>query len=283
VTADATLPDGKPKPFVFAVMPFHKDFDDVYRLGIKGACEDAGAYCERVDEQIFDERMIERIYNQINKADIVVAELSARNANVFYETGYARGLGKHVVLIARSEDDIPLDLGQHAHVVYGDSLTGLKEDLAKRLRWAIEHPDRNPAQVEFVLGLHVGGKPLKDTPAIEAPMLMTDQGGGDGFTLRIDVHNGTERPFSKKLGIGVAVEELNQSESGAAVVTLPDKRFLHLQEQEVTVMPGCWDSLEWVLKDRFRHYSFGVEFEAEVLVYAEFGTFKYPLRVKCIR
>jgi hypothetical protein len=45
----------RPKPFVFVLMPFDPSFDDVYRFGIKAACADTGAYCERVDEQIFQE------------------------------------------------------------------------------------------------------------------------------------------------------------------------------------------------------------------------------------
>jgi hypothetical protein len=37
-----------PKPFVFVLMPFEEEFDDVYELRIKAACKDAGGYCERV-------------------------------------------------------------------------------------------------------------------------------------------------------------------------------------------------------------------------------------------
>lgn len=58
-----------PKAFVFVLMPFSKDFDDIYQVGIKPACKNAGAYCERVDEQIFVENILERVYNQIAKAD----------------------------------------------------------------------------------------------------------------------------------------------------------------------------------------------------------------------
>lgn len=272
-----------PKPFVFAVMPFSKDFDDVYQLGIKGASEETGAYCERVDEQMFEGTIIERIYNQINKADVIVADLSTRNANVFYETGYATGLGKRVILLARTKDDISLDLGRHANVIYGDSIANLKTELAKRLQWAIEHPAGNPAQVEFFLQLHIGGKPLSSVSSVEVPMSATHSGGGDGFVFRLDLHNPSKRPFSRKLGIAVATELFDRSESGAKVVTLPDRRFLHLMEQEVSVLPGCWDNLEWVLRDRSHHYGYGSEFDVEVVVYAEFGTFRYPLKVKAVR
>jgi len=81
-----------PKAFCFILMPFHEDFDDIYRLGIKDACTAAGAYCERVDEQTFHERILDRIYNQIAKADLVIADMTGRNPNVFYEVGYAHAL-----------------------------------------------------------------------------------------------------------------------------------------------------------------------------------------------
>ena len=96
------------KPFVFVLMPFKEDFDDIYKFGIKQACEEAGVNCERVDEQMFDESILERIYNQIEKANIVVADMTGRNPNVFYETGYARALEKRVILLTQKAEDIPL-------------------------------------------------------------------------------------------------------------------------------------------------------------------------------
>jgi len=58
-------------------------FDDIYKFGIKGAAQDAGAYAERIDEQIFTEGILDRVFNQINKADVIVADMTGRNANVF--------------------------------------------------------------------------------------------------------------------------------------------------------------------------------------------------------
>jgi hypothetical protein len=53
-----------PKPSVLVLMPFDKEFDDVYQLGIKPSCAASGAYAERIDEQLFDESILDRIYNQ---------------------------------------------------------------------------------------------------------------------------------------------------------------------------------------------------------------------------
>ncbi len=76
------LDSTKPKPFVFVLMPFESKFDDIYKFGIKGAANEVGAYAERLDEQIFTEGMLDRIFNQISKADVVIADMTDRNPNV---------------------------------------------------------------------------------------------------------------------------------------------------------------------------------------------------------
>jgi hypothetical protein len=64
------------RPFAFVLMPFAARHDDVYPLAIQAACDDAGAYAERV-------------FNQIARADLVVADRYERNADVFGEVGHA--------------------------------------------------------------------------------------------------------------------------------------------------------------------------------------------------
>jgi hypothetical protein len=126
-----------PKPFVFVLMPFDTSFDDIYKFGIKGAAQDAGAYAERVDEQIFTEGILDRVFNQINKADVIVADMTGRNANVFYEVGYAHALGKIVLLLTQNANDIPLDLKHHQHTIYGGKIETLRSELTQKIQWAI--------------------------------------------------------------------------------------------------------------------------------------------------
>ncbi len=134
-----------PKPFVFVLMPFNEDFDDIYKLGIKEAAKEVGAYAERVDEQIFTEGILERIFNQISKADVIVADMTGRNPNVFYEVGYAHALGKIVLLLTQKVDDIPFDLKHKQHIVYGNGgskIQSLRSELTPRLNWAINESRR---------------------------------------------------------------------------------------------------------------------------------------------
>ncbi|MDW5551485.1 nucleoside 2-deoxyribosyltransferase [Methanosarcina sp.] len=134
-----------PKPFVFVLMPFNEDFDDIYKLGIKETAKEVGSYAERVDEQIFTEGILERIFNQISKADVIVADMTGRNPNVFYEVGYAHALGKIVLLLTQKADDIPFDLKHKQHIIYGNGgskIQSLRSELAPRLNWAINESKR---------------------------------------------------------------------------------------------------------------------------------------------
>jgi hypothetical protein len=133
----STVTSTQPKPFVFVLMPFDASFNDIYKFGIKGAADDVGAYAERVDEQMYSGSILDRILNQISKADVIVADMTRRNPNVFYEVGYAHALGKVVLLLTQNADDIPFDLKHRAHTVYEGKIDTLRTTLVSKLQWAI--------------------------------------------------------------------------------------------------------------------------------------------------
>jgi len=142
----------RPKPFVFVLMPLDPKFEDIYKFGIQGAAAEVGAYAERVDEQIFMDGMLDRIFNQISKADVVVADMTGRNPNVFYEVGYAHALDKVVLLLTQDSNDIPFDLKHRQHTVYGGKIAILRNELAKKLQWAIAESQRRSdrSSAEFI-------------------------------------------------------------------------------------------------------------------------------------
>jgi hypothetical protein len=133
----------------FVLMPFSKAFLNVYRRGIKPACEMAKVECSRVDEQIFTQNILQRIQSQIREANVIIAEVTDWNANVYYEVGYAHALGKQVVLLTKSADHIPFDLRHFPHVVYDGNLPLLRAELQKRLvRW-LDNPKDLTITPEF--------------------------------------------------------------------------------------------------------------------------------------
>ncbi|SUB63550.1 Uncharacterised protein [Plesiomonas shigelloides] len=133
----------KHQHFAFVIMPFSPEFNDIYKLGIKEAAKECGVLAERLDEQMFSEGMLERIYRQIDTADFIIADLSTRNANVFYELGYAHAKGKTCILLTKDVDDIPFDLKHKRHIVYNGSISLLKDELIKNIEWAKYHKEAN--------------------------------------------------------------------------------------------------------------------------------------------
>ena len=186
-----------PKPFVFVLMPFDKRFDDVYALAIKAAAKEIGAYAERVDEQQYAEGILDRIFNQINKADVVVADMTGRNPNVFYEVGYAHALNKLVVLLTQDADDIPFDLKHRPHLVYGGRIEDLKKKLKTRLRWALDEAGRREVAAEEQFAVSLAGKELAVAgaalPTIEVWGEITEGAQFGDIPIRFGVRNDGSR------------------------------------------------------------------------------------------
>lgn len=240
------MEETRPKPFVLVLMPFDDTFRDIYEVGIQAACRDAGAYCERVDEQLFEGSILERIYNQIRTADIIVADMTGRNPNVFYEVGYAHALNKRVLLLTRSTEDIPFDLKHYPHIVYGDSIRSLKRDLETKVRWSIQNPKQSLASIESRPELFISGRPLADAPMVSftrATNAFTER----SLRLQIDVHNPTPkilRPDTYTLALlvprGITIADHGKVTS---MSRLPDGRQLLTFDKAETLFPDGWCGL----------------------------------------
>ena len=75
----------------FVLMPFSNAFNDVFAT-ISKALDDLGLVCWRADQITEPGNVVVRILDDIKKADIIIADLTGRNPNVFYETGRAHEL-----------------------------------------------------------------------------------------------------------------------------------------------------------------------------------------------
>ncbi len=123
---------------VFVLSPFGEPFDEIYDDHIKPTVEGInGLQCMRADD-IYDNRpIIEDIWRLTNEARIIIAELTGKNANVFYETGIAHTIGKEVILITQSMDDVPFDLKHLRCIVYEHKPRGcaiLEQNLETTIR-----------------------------------------------------------------------------------------------------------------------------------------------------
>lgn len=100
---------------VSVMMPFDAAFREVY-LSIQNAATNLGLNCQRADD-IWDHHEVMRdVVALIDRSRIVICDCTNRNPNVFYEAGIAHTLGREVILICQSMQDIPFDL-RHLRVL----------------------------------------------------------------------------------------------------------------------------------------------------------------------
>jgi hypothetical protein len=110
----------------FVLMPLSQELQPVFEDHIKLVAGLLGLRCLQADS-IFDNRaIIEDIWSSINKARVVIADLSGKNPNVFYETGIARTVGKEVVIITQNIEDVPFDLRHLRHIQYQITPRGMR-------------------------------------------------------------------------------------------------------------------------------------------------------------
>jgi hypothetical protein len=104
----------------FVVMPFAAPVGGYFQNIYEPAIQKAGLRAVRADADIFGTgKIIDQIWSGINASKVLVAELTTRNPNVFYELGLAHALDKPVVLVSSNEEDVPFDL-KHIRVIYYD-------------------------------------------------------------------------------------------------------------------------------------------------------------------
>ena len=130
----------------FVMQPFAAPHGDYYEKIFKPAIEKTGLQAVRADAEIFATgKIMDQVWRGIAGAKVLVAELSTRNPNVFYELGLAHALNKPVVLVSSNEPDVPFDL-QHIRVIYYDVTdpfwgTKLIEKVAENILSALTKPE----------------------------------------------------------------------------------------------------------------------------------------------
>lgn len=153
----------------FVIMPFsdtascgEEEWTEVFECIIKPAVEGSrlGYRCER--SKAGRQNIIRGILKSLNEADVVIADLTDNNPNVFYELGVRHTLGKPTILIAQGKEYVPSDLISYPTVFYSnkypaeiaDSKTAeFNKDIRGKLKDIEENPDVSDSPVtDFLKG-----------------------------------------------------------------------------------------------------------------------------------
>lgn len=131
----------------FVMMPFGQWPDLYYKDIYIPAVKSAGFEPVRADELFHTGSVVEQIWEQIEKARVLVADLSGKNPNVFYELGLAHAAKKPVVFTSNNVDDVPFDLRHLRVIIYDIRVPNwgelLRLQVADYVRNAAKAPDKS--------------------------------------------------------------------------------------------------------------------------------------------
>jgi hypothetical protein len=119
----------------FLIMPFSDDLDWLHRAIVDAGTVE-GVDVRRADSIFSPGVILEQIFEAIDEADAVIAVCTDRNANVFFELGYA-WRDHRPILLAEDATDLPFDVAHYRTEIYGPDGDSRRASLAVRLRAAI--------------------------------------------------------------------------------------------------------------------------------------------------
>jgi hypothetical protein len=108
---------------VFVAMQF-TGFEELYTDVIEPLVKAFGLHPYRADQVYGPDSILEDIIRGIETAQIVIAEITPTNENVFYEVGYAHALKKPTILLAEKNKKLPFDLSGFRCLFYENSIGG---------------------------------------------------------------------------------------------------------------------------------------------------------------
>ena len=148
------------KSTVFVITPFGADFLALFDE-LKATFYDQYEFTNAGDMDN-QQSILKDIVTGISSADVIIADLTGNNPNVFYELGLAHAMNKKVIIITQDIDDLPFDIKSYRAFQYSmqfNKISELKEELKKNLDGAIDGtvaygnpvydflPDYNPKRV----------------------------------------------------------------------------------------------------------------------------------------
>ena len=133
-------------PTAFVLLPFSEVYEPAHRAVLE-VLRELGFDTFRVDDDIkAGARWANEITDAIQRADLIVADVSDKNPNVMYELGYAHALRKQTILLLSTEHsgDVPVDLAGYQMLTYSPQhLDELRHQLYRNVKYALQRLDES--------------------------------------------------------------------------------------------------------------------------------------------
>jgi len=133
----------------FVAMWFDKELDEVFDKGITPGIRDCGFNPLRIDAKQTNKKVCDEIIAEIRRSRFLVADFTGARAGVYFEAGFAMGLGIPVICTCRNNkehiDALHFDTRQYSHVLWNDS-EDMYRKLANRIAATIPGAKRAPRE-----------------------------------------------------------------------------------------------------------------------------------------
>jgi nucleoside 2-deoxyribosyltransferase len=118
----------------FVAMSFAAEMEAAFTDGIAPGIRDAGFDPLRVDKVHHNEKICDRIIAEIRKSHFLVADVTLQKAGVYFEAGFAMGLGQQIIWCCRKDDlrNAHFDTRQYNHIVW-ETPSDLRQQLRDRI------------------------------------------------------------------------------------------------------------------------------------------------------
>jgi len=123
VKFEETVGEGA-RPRAFVVMQFSEPYESLYSEVIRPVAESMGFEAYRADDVYKPGIILQDIIQGIVEAEVVIADITPVNANVFYELGYAHALDKPTILLAEGRSELPFDIRSYRCIFYDNTIRG---------------------------------------------------------------------------------------------------------------------------------------------------------------
>jgi hypothetical protein len=118
----------------FVAMSFNPALSDIWTVGIEPAVREAGYHPIRIDKEQHNRDINDAILAEVRKAQFIVADFTEHKGGVYFEAGFARGMGKEVIWCCRG-DEFPkshFDTNHYSHIIWMD-YADLRRQLVARI------------------------------------------------------------------------------------------------------------------------------------------------------
>ena len=132
------------------------DWTKIFEHIIKPAIEECGFDYKCKRYSLGRANIIKDILEDLNRAQLVISDLTDNNANVLWELGVRHTLKRRTILISQDKKFIPSDLKDYPVIPYDQTKTGydkFKEDIKEKLKDIETNPDKPDSPVADFLGL----------------------------------------------------------------------------------------------------------------------------------